>query len=111
MLETPMGELLMQRIARIRLQPYREWATRMIREWSKNEETSMLIVNLAHYYDRFTELEEEAKKAEMFIETGTGSMKRHPVFGMLDECQTKIIALSRKLNVEPDVVFDGEEYE
>jgi hypothetical protein len=108
---TAMDTLLGQRLKAIKQESIRDWANRMILEWSKNEETSMTIVSLAHYYDRLVELEQEAATAEPVIETGNGSLKKNPVFAMLDNCQTKIIALSRKLNIEPDVVFDGEEYE
>lgn len=108
---TEAGKLLLVRINLISHEEMKKWAVRMIREWSRNEETSQIIVDYAMLRSELLDLEAEAAKAEYFIETGNGSLKRHPVVGMIEKHREKVLAFSRKLNIDSETPFYGENYE
>ena len=106
-----MKELLLKRLALIKVPEIREWGHRMIREWSQNDATSMTIVQLAEYHADLFEMREQTANVSQFILNGKGELVRNPIYAAIDKMTGLVRALSRDLNVSPDAVFDEEGYE
>ncbi len=108
---TEMSKLLQDRIDLIKEGALRAWAERMIHEWSKNEEMSLVIVIMAEQHEILGRLRVAAQDAPLFVETLRGDMKPSPLYRRINEVTTLLLSLSRRLNIDADIAFDGEEYE
>lgn len=88
-----------------------KWAKNMIKEWSRNEITTMQIIDLAKLYGELTLFDEEIAKTGQFVENSSGSLKAHPALKARDETFKQAQRIIRKLDISPDTVIYGEGYE
>lgn len=99
------------RLKCIRNNDIRQWAKNLIAEWSRNDLTTMRIIELAVIYENLVEYQETFLKEDHYIETKTGGLKVHPAMRLYQDAQRRFATLAKQLDINPEDVIEGEGYE